>query len=101
MFLISCSSLQEKSSENLLSDAEMIDALVEINLLEAANKLNFLENPLNDSTLVLDYYDAFFASRPYSYESFKLSFSTYSKQPKKMQELLDSTLKRVQILELE
>ena len=101
MLFFSCSQADEKSKNNLLSESEMIEALVEINLLESAYKLNLIEGPNNDSTILLDYYHALFASKRYSYEEFQNSFSSYSRHPKKMQELLDSSLKRVQILEIE
>ena len=101
MLFFSCSQADEKSKSNLLSESEMIEVLVEINLLESAYKLNFLQEPKKDSTILLDYYHALFASKRYSFEEFQNSFNSYSQQPKKMQELLDSSLKRVQILEIE
>lgn len=77
----------------------MVDALVEVHLLESAYKLNLLEGAQADSLSIKDYYNSLFESKPYSIEQFKESFAFYSGNPKIMEALLDSVLTQVQMME--
>lgn len=96
----SCSQTHEKMNENLLSDEQMIDALVEVHILESAARLYLLDGQQNDSLNLRDYYEALFHSKLYSFEAFEKSFSYYSKDPLKMEGFLDSVLIRVQMMEV-
>ena len=97
----SCTEQTEKKSTHLLSDAQMIDALTEIHLLESAVKLNLIESLKNDSLNIRDYYDALFMAKPYSYKEFQESFTYFTMKPSQMEVFLDSVLKRVQMMEFE
>ena len=79
----------------------MIDALVEIHLLESAAKLNLIEGLKNNSLNIRDYYEALFDSKPYTYKEFQDSFTYFTRRPSKMEVFLDSVLIRVQMMELE
>tara|TARA_B100001057_G_C22111144_1_gene667053 strand:- start:27 stop:365 length:339 start_codon:yes stop_codon:yes gene_type:complete len=96
----SCSQIHEKRNENLLSDEQMIDALVEVHILESAARLYLLEGQQNDSLNLRDYYETLFHSKSYSFDAFEKSFSYYSKDPLKMEGFLDSVLIRVQMMEV-
>ena len=97
----SCTEQAEKKPTYLLSDAQMIDILTEIHLLESAVKLNLIEGLKNDSLNIRDYYDALFMTKPYSYKEFQESFSYFSKRPSQMEVFLDSVLIRIQMMEFE
>lgn len=97
----SCTQQAEKKPLNLLSESQMIDALVEIHLLESAVKLNLIEGLKNDSLNIRDYYEALFDSKPYTYKEFQDSFTYFTRRPSKMEVFLDSVLIRVQMMELE
>ena len=97
----SCTQQAEKKPTHLLSDAQMIDALTEIHLLESAAKLNLLEGLKKDSLNIRDYFDALFATKPYSYKEFQDSFTYFTSRPSQMEVFLDSVLMRVQMMELE
>ena len=97
----SCTQQVEKKPAHLLSDAQMIDALTEIHLLESAVKLNLIEGLKNDSLNIRDYYEALFDIKPYSYKEFQESFTYFTKSPSQMEFFLDSVLIRIQMMELE
>ena len=97
----SCTQQAEKKPTHLLSNAQMIDALTEIHLLESAVKLNLIEGLKNDSLNIRDYYEALFDTKPYSYEEFQESFTYFTKSPSQMEVFLDSVLIRIQMMELE
>lgn len=97
--LFSCSQHKREIEHGVLTQSEMIDALVDIHLLESAWELNMLEGSKDDSLKINEYYHATFASKSYSLEEFKLSFDFYSKEPKTMELLLDSVLTRIQMME--
>ena len=97
----SCTQQAEKKPRHLLSDAQMIDALTEVHLIESAVKLNLIEDLKNDSLNIRDYYEALFDTKPYSYKEFQESFTYFTKNPSQMESFLDSVLMRVQMMELE
>lgn len=76
----------------------MIDALVEVHILESAYKLNLVEEVV-DSLSIDEYYKALFAQKEYSLDEFRISFDYYSQDPSTIERLLDSTLTRVQMME--
>ena len=98
---LSCSQRVEKQPKHILPESKMIEALVEVHLLESAFQLNFLEGTRTDSLNLRDYYEALFESKAYSLEEFNESFTYYSRDPKTMEMLLDSALTRIQMMELE
>ena len=98
---LSCSQRVEKKSKHILAESKMIEALVEVHLLESAFQLNFLEGARTDSLNIRDYYEALFESKEYSFEEFNESFTYYSREPKMMEMLLDSVLTRIQMIEFE
>ena len=55
----------------------MIDALTEIHLLESAVKLNLIEDL--KMTVIRDYYEALFDTKPYTYKEFKKGYLFYKK----------------------
>ena len=75
----SCNHQQEKKPAHILSEAQMIDALTEIHLLESAVKLNLIEGLNNDSLNIRDYYEALFDTKPYSYKEFQDNFTFLQK----------------------
>ena len=97
----SCAQQAEKKSTYLLSESQMIDALVEIHLLESAAKSNLIKGLKNDSLNIRDYYEALFDMKPYTYKEFQESFTYFTRSPSQMEAFLDSVLLRVQIMELE
>jgi hypothetical protein len=97
ILLFSCSEQEKQKGVDVLTEAQMIDALVEVHLLESASKLNMLEG--TDSLNLKDYYYALFASKAYSLEEFRASFTFYSQEPKTMESLMDSVLTRIQMME--
>ena len=97
----SCTKQAEKKPTNLLNDAQMIDALTEVHLLESAVKLNLIEGLKNDSLNIRDYYEALFDSKSYTYKEFQESFTYFTKSPSKMEGFLDSVLIRIQMMEFE
>ena len=98
---LSCNHQVEKNPTDLLSEAQMIDALTEIHLLESAAKLNLIDGLKNDSLNIRDYYEALFDTKPYTYKEFQESFTYFTRRPAQMEAFLDSVLIRVQIMELE
>lgn len=96
-FLFSCS--EQKVEKNILTETQMIDALIEVHLLESAYKMNLLEGVQVDSFNLKDYYTALFQSKPYTIDEFRSSFDYYAKHPKIMESLLDSTLTRIQMVQ--
>ena len=84
-----------------MSEAQMIDALTEIHLLESAVKLNLIEGLKNDSLNIRDYYEALFDTKPYSYKEFQENVTYFTRRPTQMEAFLDSVLIRVQMMELE
>tara|TARA_Y100000991_G_scaffold196281_1_gene166079 strand:- start:680 stop:1018 length:339 start_codon:yes stop_codon:yes gene_type:complete len=97
----SCIQQTDKEPTNLLSEAQMIEALTDIHLLESAVKLNLIEGLKNDSLNLRDYYEALFDVKSYSYKDFQESFTYFTKQPAQIEVFLDSVLTRVQMLEIE
>ena len=97
----SCIQQTEKEPIHLLSEAQMIEALTDIHLLESAVKLNLIEGLKNDSLTLRDYYEALFDLKPYSYKEFQESFTYFTRRPSQMEAFLDSVLIRVQMLEIE
>ena len=97
----SCNHQVEKKPRHLLSEAQMIDALTEIHLLESAVKLNLIEGLKNDSLNIRDYYEALFDTKPYSHKEFQEGFTYFTRRPTQMEAFLDSVLIRVQMMELE
>ena len=97
----SCNHQVEKRPTHLLSEAQMIDALTQIHLLESAAKLNLIEGLKNDSLNIRDYYEALFDTKLYTYKEFQESFTYFTKRPNQMETFLDSVLIRVQMMELE
>ena len=97
----SCTQQEEKKPTHLLSEAQMIDALTEVHLLESAAKLNLLDGLKKDSLNIRDYYDALFMTKPYSYKEFQESFTYFTRRPSQMEVFLDSVLIRVQMMEVE
>ena len=98
---LSCSQRLEKQPKHILAESKMIEALVEVHLLESAFQLNLLEGVRADSLNIRDYYEALFESKEYNFEEFRESFNYYSREPKKMDMLLDSVLTRIQMIEFE
>ena len=96
-----CTQQAEKKPTYLLSEFQMIDALVEIHLLESAAKLNLIEGLKNDSLNIRDYYEVLFDSKSYTYEEFQESFTYFNRRPSQIEAFLDSVLLRVQMMELE
>jgi len=85
---------------DILAHQDMIDVLVELQILESAYKLNLVPT-LNSDTLVLaDYYNTIFKDKNYSLEDFKRSYNYYAKKPDEIEELFDSTLTRIQLMEM-
>ena len=97
----SCTQQKEKEPTHLLSEAQMIEALTDIHLLESAVKLNLIEGLKNDSLNLRDYYEALFYEKPYSYKEFQESLTYFTKRPSQIEVFLDSVLTRVQMLEIE
>ena len=97
----SCTQQAEKKPTYLLSEFQMIDALVEIHLLESAAKLNLIEGLKKDSLNIRDYYEVLFDSKSYTYEEFQESFTYFNRRPAQIEAFLDSVLLRVQMTELE
>ena len=97
--LFSCSEQGGSKGVDLMTEAQMIDALVEVHLLESASQLNMLEGIGVDSLNLKDYYFALFESKPYSLEEFRASFTFYLLDPKTIEVLLDSVLTRLQMME--
>jgi len=84
-----------------LSEAQMVESLTDIHLLESAVKLNLIEGLKNDSSNLRDYYEALFYEKPYSYKEFQESFTYFTRRPSQIEAFLDSVLIRVQMLEIE
>tara|TARA_B100001093_G_scaffold516011_1_gene593752 strand:- start:2122 stop:2460 length:339 start_codon:yes stop_codon:yes gene_type:complete len=99
-FLASCSRIDSSVGISHLSEPEMIDALLEIHLLEAAFEIKITEEMRSGNFNLEDYYNGLFDSQSYSREEFKRSFSYYSRDPLTIQRLLDSVLMKIQMLEL-
>tara|TARA_B100001287_G_C22496810_1_gene441625 strand:+ start:286 stop:624 length:339 start_codon:yes stop_codon:yes gene_type:complete len=97
----SCIQLTEKEPTHLLSEAQMVESLTDIHLLESAVKLNLIEGLKNDSSNLRDYYEALFYEKPYSYKEFQESFTYFTRRPSQIEAFLDSVLIRVQMLEIE
>jgi hypothetical protein len=99
VFVFSCSEQEKAKTSAILSENQMIDALVQVHLLEAASQLNMLEGIREDSLILGNYYSGLFIDKSYSLENFKSSFSIYAENPKVMEVLLDSALTRIQMME--
>ena len=105
VFLILCTVLvfscsqEETKAVAALSENQMIDALVQVHLLESAAQLNMLDGIRNDSLSLGNYYAGLFEDKPFSLEDFNESFTFYAEDPKVMEALLDSTLTRIQMME--
>ena len=97
-FVFSCSQ-EETKVVAALSENQMIDALVQVHLLESAAQLNMLDGIRNDSLSLGNYYAGLFQDTPYTLEEFKSSFAFYAENPKVMEVLLDSALTRIQMME--
>lgn len=97
--LNSCTPPTEPLPKNLLSEAEMIDALVDVHILESAAQLNLLEGIRSDSLTLQDYYQALFDAKSYSLGVFDSSFVFYAKDPEIMERLMDSVLTNIQMME--
>ncbi|MDG1850082.1 MAG: DUF4296 domain-containing protein [Flavobacteriales bacterium] len=98
-FLVSCTQGPEQLPKGTLSEAQMIDALVDVHLLEAAAQLNMLEGIKLDSLTLQDYYRALFETKSYSLAAFDSSFAHYAKDPEMMERLMDSVLTNIQMME--
>ncbi len=99
-FFISCSNRGPETEQLILNEALMIDALVEVHLLEAAFETKITEEIRSGNFTIEDYYQALFDSQSYSRQEFKQSFISYSRDPKTMERLLDSVLIKIKMLEL-
>ncbi len=99
-FLASCSNTGNKNKQPILNESLMIDALVEVHLLEAAFETKITEEIRSGDFNIEDYYQTLFDRQSYSREEFKQSFLSYSRDPQTMERLLDSVLIKIQMLEL-
>ena len=97
--VFSCSQQEKTKAVATLSESQMIDALVQVHLLESAAQLNMLDGIRNDSLSIGNYYASLFEDKPFSLEEFKTSFAFYAENPKVMEVLLDSVLTRIQMME--
>lgn len=97
--LVSCTPRTESVPKNLLSEAEMVDALAGVHILESAAKLNLLEGIKSDSLSLQDYYRALFETKSYSLSAFDSSFAFYAKDPEIMERFMDSVLTNIQMME--
>ncbi len=97
--VFSCTPQEETKVVASLSESQMIDALVQVHLLESAAQLNMLEGIRSDSLSLSNYYDGLFEDKPFSLDEFKTSFTFYADNPKVMEDLLDSVLTRIQMME--
>jgi len=95
----SCSSQEEAKVVAPLSESQMIDALVQVHLLESAVQLNMLQGIRSDSLIIGNYYPGLFEDKSFSLDEFKTSFTFYAENPKVMEALLDSVLTRIQMME--
>ena len=99
--IISCSNNLKNIEKPILSESEMIDALVEVHLLESAFEMSLTEEMKSGRYSINDYYEVLFESLPCSRQDFNQSFFIYSSKPEQMEKLLDSVLTRIQMLEFE
>jgi len=97
--LFSCAEQVAKLAPTSLSEKQMIDALVQVHLLESAAQLNMLDGIREDSLNLGNYYADLFSDKEYSLQDFKESFTIYAKNPLVMEGLLDSVLTRIQMME--
>ena len=97
--VFSCSQQEETKAVATLSESQLIDAFVQVHLLESAAQLNMLDGLRNDSLSLGNYYAGLFQDKPFSLEDFNESFTFYAEDPKVMEALLDSTLTRIQMME--
>ena len=97
--VFSCTLQEEAKVVASLSESQMIDALVQVHLLESAAQLNMLEGIQSDSLSLGNYYAGLFEDKPFSLEEFKTSFTFYAENPKVMEALLDTVLTRIQMME--
>jgi hypothetical protein len=100
IILFSCGNRKENLPPDVLAQQDMIDVLVELQILESAYKLNLVPYINSDTLALVDYYDAVFKDKTYSLEDFKRSYNYYAKQPDEIEKLFDSTLTRIQLLEM-
>lgn len=98
--LASCSNRENQTEQPILNEALMIDALLDIHLLEAAFETKITEEIRSGDFNIEDYYQTLFNRQPYSKEEFRQSFLSYSRDPKAMERMLDSVLIKIQMLEL-
>jgi hypothetical protein len=98
--LASCSNSSKRVDSPVLNEAQMIDGLLEVHLLEAAFERKITEEMRSRDFNIEDYYQVLFDNQFYSREEFNQSFSYYSRDPKTMERLLDSVLIKIQMLEL-
>ena len=97
--LFSCAQPEESKPSSLLTEVEMIDALVEVHLLESAAQLNMLEGVGSGDLTLEDYYKAVFAEKAYTLEAFDSSFTYYANQPELMERFMDSALVKIQMIQ--
>ena len=97
--LFSCSDKNTNIPSTFLTEGQMIEALVQVHLLESAAQLNMLDGIREDSLNLGNYYAGLFSDREYSLQDFKESFTIYAKNPLVMEGLLDSVLTRIQMME--
>ena len=96
---LACTEQDKTQNRSVLSENQMIDALVKVHLLESATQLNLLDGITSDSLAIGNYYQGLFADESFSLHDFKTSFVAYSKDPNTMEVLLDSVLTRIQMME--
>ena len=97
--VFSCTLQEEAKVVASLSESQMIDALVQVHLLESAAQLNMLEGIRSDSLTLGNYYAGLFENKSFSLDEFKTSFTFYAEKPIVMEALLDSVLTRIQMME--
>ena len=97
--VLSCTEQDKTQTEAVLSENQMIDALVQVHLLESATQLNLLDGITSDSLAIGNYYQGLFADENFALKDFKTSFVVYSKDPNTMEVLLASVLTRIQMME--
>jgi len=97
--LFSCSDKNTNIPSTFLTEGQMIEALVQVHLLESAAQLNMLDGVREDSLSLGNYYSGLFLDKEFSLQDFEDSFTFYAKEPRKMESLLDSVLTRIQMME--
>ena len=97
--LLSCSDKNTNIPATFLTEGQMIEALVQVHLLESAAQLNMLDGVREDSLSLRNYYSGLFLDEEFSLQDFEDSFTFFAKEPHKMESLLDSVLTRIQMME--